>query len=425
MYLDSIVILVLFCLNILLSGYSIYADKQAFSLNKIYWIFNLIFLSAVPALQYLMGSFPWQKHFESITIIAANALILCCNIVYSIVRAKQLKHNTESNLEPSSVSPLIISSKSLRTFLLLYFATAIVQIALQGKGIFLRSETTLLDQISNSTIQLLVDKFLKGISLFGLLFSVHLWRSNQLKKKVFIAIIIAGIMGNFPTAVPRYWAATYYLSFLLTIFAQQWQKNKNLFANSVMAISFFAFPLLSVFRYSISKINSSFSTAKEVFEFSFLGGDFDAYTSLCSTINYVQEYGITWGRQLATVLLFFIPRSLWPSKSIGSGAIVNQLPHSDFTNFCSPFIAEGLINFGILGSVVFIGLLALFIARYDKHFWQNPKPSFNYFFYPIAIGMLFFMLRGDLLSSFAYTVGIYFSGRLLFAIIIAKGTKKQ
>jgi hypothetical protein len=60
--------------------------------------------------------------------------------------------------------------------------------------------------------------------------------------------------------------------------------------------------------------------------------------------------------------------------------------------------------------------LAWGITRYDNWYWQTGKRNFNYLVYPAAIGMLFFMLRGDLLSSFAYSVGLYFSAWLCYKI---------
>ena len=188
----------------------------------------------------------------------------------------------------------------------------------------------------------------------------------------------------------------------------------HLFATFMVSALLLIFPILSILRFNSNEIKTKFDSIEKVFSYSLLGGDFDAYSSLCSTINYVSTHGITWGKQLATVLLFFVPRNIWPSKSVGSGALVNKLEHSDFTNFSSTFIAEGYINFGIIGSVIFIIGLAIFIARYDHWYWFSGRKNFNFIVYPAAIGMMFFMLRGDLLSSFAYSVGIYSSGWICY-----------
>jgi hypothetical protein len=72
------------------------------------------------------------------------------------------------------------------------------------------------------------------------------------------------------------------------------------------------------------------------------------------------------------------------------------------------FLAEGYINFGIIGSILFAAVIALVIARYDGWYWRRGgriRFTLPRLFYFVAIGMLFFILRGDLLSSFAYTVG--------------------
>jgi hypothetical protein len=246
--------------------------------------------------------------------------------------------------------------------------------------------------------------------------SIALWQEKKINKSVLFYVVILGIIANFPSAIPRYWLATFYLGAILFFFKNRFVAQKQMFASILVGASLLLFPILSLLRFSDNEIKAKFALVQNVFSFSFLGGDFDAYSSLCNTINYVSSNGITWGRQLATVLLFFVPRSIWEGKSVGSGALVNKLEHSDFTNFSSPFIAEGYINFGVLGAVFFIAVLAWGITRYDNWYWQTGKRNFNYLVYPAAIGMLFFMLRGDLLSSFAYSVGLYFSAWLCYKI---------
>jgi hypothetical protein len=55
--------------------------------------------------------------------------------------------------------------------------------------------------------------------------------------------------------------------------------------------------------------------------------------------------------------------------------------------------------------------MAIIVARYDGWYWRRGgriRFTLPRLFYFVAIGMLFFILRGDLLSSFAYTVGFAF-----------------
>lgn len=409
LHLDTIAIIVSFLLNIIISFYGIVSDRQAFSLNKVFWIFNLLFLSLVPLGQFLSGLFPWDRTFSNSTILSANGLILLCQIVYVVVREKSLKVRSEKTEETDYLNI------SITPLLLLYLIACLLLIAFTNEGRFWERNNGI--SIENGTLQLLTDKALRGICLFGFLSSIYLWQQKKIKTEVLIPLLLAGFIANFPTAIPRYWLATFYLGALLIFFRKTLLRQRHLFSTALIAASVFLFPLLTVLRYSNKEINTKFGSLQDVFSFSFSGGDFDAYSSFCSTIHYVSENGITWGRQLTTVLLFFIPRSIWSSKSVGSGSLVNRLEHSDFTNFSSPFIAEGYINFGIIGSLLFFVLLAWLIARYDYWYWNGVKKNYNALMYPAATGMLFFMLRGDLLSSFAYSVGIYFSGWVSFQII--------
>jgi hypothetical protein len=139
--------------------------------------------------------------------------------------------------------------------------------------------------------------------------------------------------------------------------------------------------------------------------------DYDAWSSLCRVVQYADTHGSTNGKQLMGVALFFVPRSVWPSKPIGSGAYLFNELGLGFNNVACTFLAEGYINFGIIGSLVFASLIAVVIARYDGWYWRRGgriRFTLPRLFYFVSIGMLFFILRGDLLSSFAYTVGFAF-----------------
>ncbi len=83
-----------------------------------------------------------------------------------------------------------------------------------------------------------------------------------------------------------------------------------------------------------------------------------------------------------------------------------------FSNISCNYFAEGYINFGFVGICLFIIILSFVTARLDKMHWtvsvHNKNNYFNVIYY-VLIAMLFFMLRGDLMSSFAYIIGFLFS----------------
>ena len=86
--------------------------------------------------------------------------------------------------------------------------------------------------------------------------------------------------------------------------------------------------------------------------------------------KYVEEFGISWGNQLLGAILFFVPRSIWPSKPLGTGhtAIV-ALDQHYFSNVSAPLIAEGYVNFGIVGVVLFALAAGWIFRKLDSAFW--------------------------------------------------------
>jgi hypothetical protein len=115
---------------------------------------------------------------------------------------------------------------------------------------------------------------------------------------------------------------------------------------------------------------------------------------------------------------------VWPQKSIGSGALVNTALRKDWTNVSSPLVAEGFINFGLVGALLFSALFAAGAQRYDGYYWTWRTRraglgdfSFPVLFYPVVLVLSAFLLRGDLLSSLAAGIGLYAAAYLTHALL--------
>lgn len=99
---------------------------------------------------------------------------------------------------------------------------------------------------------------------------------------------------------------------------------------------------------------------------------------------------------------------MWPSKPIGSGAFVAEnmlMTRYDFwfTNISMSFPVEGYINFGVIGVILFAFILSLVSKLTDEFYKYNDLRLILSLY--VSFHMVF-MLRGDLMSSFAYLVGI-------------------
>jgi len=165
-------------------------------------------------------------------------------------------------------------------------------------------------------------------------------------------------------------------------------------------------------------VKSSIDEIDWTINFHFLqAGHFDAYQNFTRLISI--DY-ISYGYQLYGPLFFFMPRVIWETKPIGSGHLLAELSNMDFTNISMPLIAEGYINFGIVGSLIFIGLFGLLSKYFDSLYWelkQITSTNIYYAIYYLLIGLSLFILRGDLMSSFAYSITIVAVYILLIKLI--------
>jgi hypothetical protein len=158
-------------------------------------------------------------------------------------------------------------------------------------------------------------------------------------------------------------------------------------------------PILDIFRNFSQKSELKLRISPEYFRL----GHFDPYHNLNLVVNSID---ITYGHQLLTSLLFFIPKSIWSGKGVGSGSFVADEANLYFHNISMPFVAEAFINFGLLGVVGFCLVLGVIVAKIDLSYHLRGYLSIHKPLYYMLLALFFFILRGDLMSALAYTIGI-------------------
>ena len=85
-------------------------------------------------------------------------------------------------------------------------------------------------------------------------------------------------------------------------------------------------------------------------------------------------------------------------------------------NLSCPLPFEGYINFGVIGLIVFACFIGILFSSLDEYRWRESTATSSDIisaYYPFLLGFSFFAMRGDLMSSFSYTVMFLAAGLVL------------
>ena len=416
---NGMVFITFFINFILIIMQLIKSNKVGYSLDDMIWIFMLSFMVIAPILQYVQRSFPWGNS-EMITdyvVVKTNITILIFSLTYI-----GFKMICKFNQQKKSINKLIFHNVNVILNLSFYLSFLCAFYIIYKVGItnlFSRSTNSL--GIANGSIAMIIDTSFRAFPIIT--FSIH-YVYKEVKKKYYskskiIVLFLIGVLINFPTGLPRFQMAAIYIGMLIIL--RRVFKNKYTFKYILLFGLLFIFPLINIFRNNslvdIINLNIVLPNPSE----DFLKGDFDTYSMLARAIIYTTSYGITWGRQLLGNVLFFLPRSFWGDKPVGSGVTIAEKLGWSFTNVSCPYIGEGIINFGMFGVVIFSIVLAMVVSKLNRDYQSNifdesEEISIIRVIYPFIMGFLFFIMRGDLLSSLSFTLGFCVPCFILLAI---------
>lgn len=400
---------------IFVSSFSLFSYPGIpFSLFKIYHIFNLFFFGIAPIFQYRENiEFIGEAHvsynnrlISSIVILFSCVLFNVC--YYHLMKKKDVfsKKNLFLNIVPIRYSyefpTNILIFVSFCCFIIIFYYNNFNIFSLLIRG------GEYADRLSvGKANSLIINKFIRPIPLIIFLSSVIYNPKGYFSNFILLLILL---FTAFPLGMPRNDVAGFYIPVLLVSFSVF--NRKNIFVSSLIIGLLLVFPFLNNFRRFTGEIKASFG-----FDFSMFNTlHFDAYASLTRIIS---NDIVTYGKQLLGVVFFFIPRSLWDGKPDGSGIYQAEYLNLNFSNISCPFIAEGYINFGFFGVFLFTFFLAFLTSKLDRWFWDGAfVNSFLKIPYFLILSMFLFVLRGDLMNGFSYTVGFLLSSYFIYKLLI-------
>ena len=374
-------------------------------MDSVFLTFFYTFFWLAPVLQTKKEIYPNTMPVEPRLVVLTNFYLLVFGVSYFAFK----------NLFKIKIRTIRINEKyyklNQKTFKIIFFLTIIIFILffdylitnmISASGISLSVETSWM---------LILNTFIFSFPLYLAYHSSLTIKNTNSKVFIFIISILLLLFFKNPLLTKRNALGPIYLTLFFIFFKEHFNNFKILlFLILVLSI---IFPFSQAFTHNrslvVGDLFETFVNRLKTMDVkqALTSLDYDAWSNFMAAIKYSEIESITYGRQLVGAVLFFVPRSFWPNKPVGSGHFVaeNMLMTRYsfwFTNISMPFPAEGYINFGILGIILFAFILALISKITDKWYKYN---DLRLFFSLYVCFHMVFMLRGDLMSSFAYLVG--------------------
>ena len=401
---------------ILWSLYRLIWGSRNFDSLTFFYFFSLFFFGIAPLVQYVQGltlAPMYDEELAEIDYLRLNIVLMGVFVIFEIVYRLTFKYSgrfLETDSASSSARPVLL----VMAFVFIVLAIFLWYQQFNLQNILLRGgDEDQLRNDENKMVGLLCGKCMRYIPMSMATLYLMYGKSGWVKW----LLLAVGVFCCFPLGVARLQIAPAYLPFIMIVLPKL-KKMRMLMVSSFVGAILFLFPLLHGFRekdVDLSEFN--------LFDFSFLNQlHFDSYASFAYILK---EQFVTRGEQLMGVLFFWVPRSLWADKPIESGRMIAEtfdLGIGDFTNIAVNFFAEGYLNYGLIGVALFALVIAYVCARLDRSFWSDErnlsKPAVVYYF--SWLGILVFVLRGDLMSGFSYTIGIMMAHKISEVVVLRK-----
>lgn len=397
--------------------------KHPYSMHLFHLVGILIFGCVGGLYQYLAGEFPLAgpvlifREEIPIALFAVTLWILAYLAGY-IIRSHPAGSVRTGAFVRLFEKPVGVAS--VHFALIVGFFSLIYLASLGLAGAFTRAAATdSLSLASSGPFYFVNSIFVRALPLLavaGTALAIRNGRFNVgigLMVPMFIFDVIGVAVTNSPFAAARYW----FVAVAVGLSAPHLlaPRKTGLLVLVCLVLGLSILPSIGAARdaQTLSEIIQYYLRVDSPFEYLASSGDVDAFGMMCLATKWLGLNGPTWGMQMLGAGFFWVPRSLWSSKPIGTGAMVSEDLGFDFTNLSVPIMTEPLVDFGLVGVPIFAFGFGWLLAALDRSYWARFDRTLSPvgfrrvdIIYPFWVGMVLFVTRGDLLSSFGYTVGI-------------------
>lgn len=392
-------------------------NKLAY-LRMFFWIYAYIMFGISALAQVSLNSWPWPGYYTSHQIATAYGVIWFGLLAYESGYFIRTRRNPDQESQKAKQKNQSLGQGypgiKLAILSIIFSSITYGYLYSQEISIFtLRNDysTQLLDAFGTIgyAVVLLFTQFLPLVTLLWIVTEYKSYPTRQSPRIVYstaglLLLLILFISSN-PIIAPRWWFSSVFISLILLIYGKS-RKLLFLIGLGIPLAYTLLFPYLDLFR-SLDTFDRITSSSRSGYLENLVDGDFDSLQQIMNTAVYVDYEGITFGRQLLGVVAYWVPRGLWVDKPEDTGVMVAEYLGYPYTNLSSPLWAEGFINFGMFGVLLFLvswGYISRFLDKVYQTRFLTPQPSSVWLlptFY-LLVPAQNLLIRGSLLVATLY-----------------------
>jgi hypothetical protein len=241
---------------------------------------------------------------------------------------------------------------------------------------------------------------------------------------VLLLLFLLVIVTENPYTEKRNALGPMYLGLLLVLF-QNWFATGTRRLLLLVGSMVLVFPALSIFTHNHqqSVADVSLSQFSDRIADHYVSVNYDSWANIYTAVEIVKVHGMQWGHQLLGSLLFFVPSSIWSAKPLATGIFLADYLITNysmwFTNLSAPLAAEGYLDFGPAGVVLYACILAAFVALLNRLALRRD----GWVAFPMAIYasvFLMIVLRGSLMIALGFGAAAFLAFCFAAALLSVK-----
>jgi len=425
----SVTILMWVNIVIMLVALGIELNRRPYSLNAMMLLSLFLFLGAPAILQYTRGHFalagPIDLYRARVlpAVFSVTVFILFYLAAYELRRALSPRLRSRDVLQrflDRAVSEARATWVNVGSIVVLVYLGVVVGLAgasARGSALVAQSQhTASLDaQIGGGLVFFLIHQlFLRAFPFVALVAGVLVLRRRaMLARPALLMICVVATLGiviaDNPFAAQRIWLVTTLFGFAAPLVLGRMKTGWALAITSVAGLTIL--PALSANR-NVTSFGEWLQWLAWIglvspYDVLARSTDSDMLGMLVLCFEWTERFGHMWGLQLLTGIFSWVPRSIWASKSVGTGGMVTEGLGFEFTNLSPPIMAEPIVDFGMIGVLPYAFAVGWLFCKLDTIYWSAPHDRraptrVIDVILPFWLGLTVLYVRGDFLAANAF-----------------------